>query len=236
MVRVTLTGEGLASLASEHPAASVRLLLPPDPPDATLTMPIWDGNVFLLPDGRRATIRTITPRRLDADAAELELEIVDHGQGPASEWARTAVAGQPAAVSGPARGYPIPEDAERFLLAGDESALPAIGQLLEALPHDRPVSVHVEVEHPAAGTELPPHPTAQVTWHVRPSAKPPGDTLVDAVRADPLTGATRIWAAGEAAAMQRIRRHLFDERAVSRPHTWIRGYWKSGRGGDPDDD
>jgi NADPH-dependent ferric siderophore reductase len=41
-----------------------------------------------------------------------------------------------------------------------------------------------------------------------------------------------VWAAGEAAAMQRIRRHLFDEREIPRPRTWIRGYWKHGRAGD----
>jgi NADPH-dependent ferric siderophore reductase len=44
-----------------------------------------------------------------------------------------------------------------------------------------------------------------------------------------------VWAAGEAAAVQRIRRHLFEELAVARSHTWIRGYWKHGRAGDGDD-
>jgi NADPH-dependent ferric siderophore reductase len=42
----------------------------------------------------------------------------------------------------------------------------------------------------------------------------------------------RVWAAGEAAAMQRIRRHLFDERDVPRRHAVVRGYWKAGRAGD----
>ena len=47
---------------------------------------------------------------------------------------------------------------------------------------------------------------------------------------------TRVWAAGEAAAMQRIRRHLFEARDVPRPRTTIRGYWKFGRAGTDDDD
>jgi NADPH-dependent ferric siderophore reductase len=38
-----------------------------------------------------------------------------------------------------------------------------------------------------------------------------------------------VWAAGEAAAMQRIRKHLFDERNAPRDHTTVRGYWKHGR-------
>ena len=36
--------------------------------------------------------------------------------------------------------------------------------------------------------------------------------------------------AGEAAAVQRIRHHLFDERGLSRSHAVVRGYWKHGRG------
>jgi NADPH-dependent ferric siderophore reductase len=36
----------------------------------------------------------------------------------------------------------------------------------------------------------------------------------------------RIWAAGEAAAMQRVRKYLFREIDFPRPHTSIRGYWK----------
>ena len=37
--------------------------------------------------------------------------------------------------------------------------------------------------------------------------------------------------AGEAAAVQRIRKHLFDERDLPRSHCTVRGYWKHGRAG-----
>ncbi len=57
----------------------------------------------------------------------------------------------------------------------------------------------------------------------------PGQTLVDAMRASTLTEGTRIWAAGEAAAMHQIRHHLFDERRLSRSVATVRGYWKHGR-------
>ena len=40
-----------------------------------------------------------------------------------------------------------------------------------------------------------------------------------------------MWAAGEAAAVQRIRKLLFDERGVPRSQATIRGYWKVGRDG-----
>jgi NADPH-dependent ferric siderophore reductase len=41
-----------------------------------------------------------------------------------------------------------------------------------------------------------------------------------------------VWVAGEAAAVQRIRRHLFAERGLTRAQAVVRGYWKQGRSGD----
>jgi len=235
LVRVTVGGPGLDGLAIDQPAASVRLLLPA-PGTTELVMPTWHGNEFLLPDGNRPTIRTLTPLRLDPAIQELDLEIVVHEGGAASAWAQAARPGDKAAISGPGRGYPIDADATGFLLGGDESAIPAIGQLLELLPPDKPVHVIVEVADPSARLELPKHPAATVDWYDLPAGAPPGDTLVAAITEAELAPGTRIWAAGEAAAMQRIRRHLLDERKLPRSETWIRGYWKSGRAGDADDD
>jgi NADPH-dependent ferric siderophore reductase len=59
--------------------------------------------------------------------------------------------------------------------------------------------------------------------------------LVAAVRAADLAPDGRIWAAGEAAAVQRIRRYLFEERGIPRARTSVRGYWKHGRAGETDD-
>jgi NADPH-dependent ferric siderophore reductase len=232
LVRVTLTGPELAGFAVAEPAASVRLLLPDD---GRLVIPTWNGNEFLLPDGRRAVIRTLTPRRADPDAPELDVEIVLHGDGAASDWARGVSPGDPAAVSGPGRGYTVDPNAPGFLVGGDETALPAISQLLETIPDDTPIDVHVEVAHPDGRIALPAHPAATVTWHDLAAGAPPGDALVDAVvGAEPDEG-TRVWVAGEAAAVQRVRRHLVGDRAFPRAHTSLRGYWKHGRRGDTGD-
>ena len=228
LVRVTLGGPQLDGLVVEQPAASVRLLLPP-PGSTELVMPAWTGNEFLLPNGSRPALRTLTPLRLDPGRQELEVEIVVHEGGAASGWALAAKEGDEAALSGPGRGYPIDPDATMFLLAGDESALPAIGQLLEALPGGKPVQVIIEVAHPDARVDLPPRPAAadptKVDWCDLPAGAAPGDALVAAVMeaAADLPAGARVWAAGEAAAVQRIRRHLLDERGLPRSETWIRG-------------
>ncbi len=224
MVRVTLGGPELEGFDVDQPAASVRLLLP-SPGTDELVMPAWNGNEFLLPDGRRPAIRTFTPHW---SGSELSVDVVLHGHGAAAQWAQTAAPGTPAAVSGPGRGYSVDHEARAFLLAGDETAIPAIGQLLEALPADRSVEVHVEIADDEARLPLP------VQWHVLPAGAPPGDALVAAVTSAHLAPATRVWVAGEAAAVQRIRRHLFQDLGLPRSQATVRGYWKHGRTGDGD--
>jgi len=236
LTRVTLAGQELAGLVVDQPAASVRLLLPS--PGSGLVVPAWNGNEFLLPDGTRPAIRTLTPLRPDAGANSLDVEIVVHGRGALSAWLASLGEGDgdgdEVGVSGPGRGYPVDPEAPGFLLAGDESALPAIGQVLRALPPAKPVRVIAEVARPDARLDLPLPPGATLDWCDLPPGAPPGDALVAAVAAADLPDGTRLWAAGEAAAVQRIRRHVLDERHIPRSQTWIRGYWKHGRAGDTD--
>jgi NADPH-dependent ferric siderophore reductase len=227
--RVTLGGPELDGFAVDLPAASARLLLPE--PGVGLVVPEWKGNEFLLPDGRRPAIRTLTP--WDLGGRRLAVDVVLHGSGRASAWARAAAAGDTVAVSGPGRGYVV-ADAPEYVVAGDETALPAIAQVLAALPEGVPVQVHVEVADAGARLDLP--GDASVEWHVLPAGAGPGDALVDAVSAAAFGPDARVWAAGEAAAVQRVRRHLFEERGLPRAQCTVRGYWKHGRaGGDADD-
>ena len=235
LVRVTVGGDELAGFAVEQPAASVRVLLP-TPGGGDLVVPSWNGNEFLLPDGRRPTVRTLTPWRVDTDALELEVGIVVHGGGVASDWALSAEPGGPVAISGPGRGYTVDTEAPAYLIAGDETAIPAITQVLDAVPDETPVQVRVEVAHSDGRLVLPAHRGATVEWCELAPGAPPGDALSASVRDLELADGTRVWAAGEAAAVQRIRRHLFDDRGLARSQTAVRGYWKHGRAGGGDDD
>ena len=196
MMRVTVSGEELTGFPTPEPAASVRLLLP-SAGAGELVIPTWRGNEFLLPDDTRPVIRTLTPLRVTRDA--LDLEVVDHGQGAASTWATSCTPGDAIALSGPGRGYTVDPDATSFVLLGDETAQPAIGQLQEHLPIGAAVQVRVATS---------------------------GDALVAALADTELAPGTRVWAAGEASVMQRIRRHLFEERGFPRAQATVRGYWK----------
>lgn len=233
MVRVTLAGQELAGFATDLPAASVRLLLAASGDE--LVVPSWNGNEFLLPDGRRPTIRTFTPLRFDPQALELDIDIVLHDSGAASQWAEAVGPGAPAALSGPGRGYAVATDARAYVLAGDETAIPAISQLLAAMPRGMPVQGLIEVAEPEARAALGDYPAASVEWLDLPPGAGPGDALVPAVQSTDITEGTRVWVAGEAAAVQRIRRHLFEELGLPRSQASVRGYWKRGRSGDEGD-
>ena len=229
LVRVTLAGDELAGLDPGLPAASVRLLLPTAGHD--LVVPTWNGNEFLFDDGSRPVIRTLTPLRVDDATRELDVEIVRHGEAPLSSWVDAAAPGDEVAVAGTGRGYEIDPAARSYLLAGDESAIPAIGVLLTALPDNATLRVLVEARD-ADRLDLPVHPGATLTA-AEPVPGRPGAALVDLVVQQPDLGtAVRVWAAGEAAAVQRIRRHLFEDRGLPRSQAVVRGYWKVGRGGE----
>ncbi len=229
--RITLGGDALAGFTADEPAASVRLLIPGEAA-TDLVIPTWRGNEFLLPDDSKPTIRTFTPRAFDPVALELDVDVVIHGHGPASNWAAAAIVGAPAAVSGPGRGYTVDSSATHFIVAGDESAVPAIRQLVGGLPVHAHARVFVEVTRPDARTQITDHTDALVTWLDLGDDALPGSRLVDAMQDTPINPDTRIWAAGEAASMQRIRRHCFETLRIPRSHCTIRGYWKHGRGGD----
>ena len=227
LLRIVLGGDELDGFAIEAPASSVRLLLP-QPGSETLVMVTWTGNQFELPDGSRPPIRTFTPRHFDADRNELTLDIVLHDHGLATDWARAAAPGQEVAISGPGRSDDLDPDARSHLLVGDESALPAIAQLLEWIPGDHSVQAHVEIRSRDAQIELPDHPNATVTWHEEYGGASPGAAMADALMAvTDLPDA--VWVAGEAAAVQRLRKYLFDERGRERASVTARGYWKHGR-------
>ncbi len=83
----------------------------------------------------------------------VEVDFVLHGDsGPAGAWAGSARPGDRLGMVGPSALYAGPvsltdsiSSADWLLLAGDETALPAIGTLLEALPERTRAQVYVEV-------------------------------------------------------------------------------------------
>ena len=225
MTRVAVSGPELAGFALEEPAASVRLLLPRP---GGLEIPTWTGNRFRHADGSAADIRTLTPRRFIASRSEMHLDVVHHRGGVLTPWVEGCLAGgrPEVAVSGPGRGYRIDGGAPGYHLIGDESAIPAICQLLEYLP-DVPISVDVGIRFDDARVDL--HRDVTTRWHVVEAIEDLGARLVESLGAE--LSEVAIWAAGEAGAMHAIRT-LLRSRDVDRDRFTVRGYWKQKQSSD----
>lgn len=226
--RVVIQGDELRELDQAEPGGAVRLLLPPEP-DRPVEQPVWNGNAYFAEDGTRPPIRTVTPLEQDLTGGRVAIEIVRHDGGLLTPWADDVAAGGEVAMSGPSRGFVLDPPVRSITYAGDEAALPAIRQLVAVTPDDVAVTVFVEVPGPASEAPMPAHRSLDVRWlHTVPDAAP-GDAVVTALAGWEVSETSPLWAAGEAAAMQRLRTDLFKQRQLPRSVAHVRGYWKHGR-------
>jgi NADPH-dependent ferric siderophore reductase len=238
LVRVTFGGGELAGFRWPGPASHLKVFLP-EPGGHEVELPPADENglMVLLPGQPRPTTRTFTPLRWDEAAGRLDVEFLLHGHGPAAQWAARARPGDALAVSQPRRRYDVLPDSGWLLLAGDESALPAITTLLHVLEPTLAVQILVEVEDPGHEIDLPKHPDAELSWVPRGTGQHPGTALTDAVAAwTPPPGPGQVWAACEARAVRDIRGHLLGRHGLPSERVLTRGYWRDGHVNHPDHD
>ncbi|MBH0238344.1 siderophore-interacting protein [Methylobrevis albus] len=220
MRRLTLAGDDLGPF--EDGGLHVRLVLPDDPAVPPPAPRIdaggrlaWDPGVTPPP------VRVYTIRRIDVAAGTVEIDFVLHGDGadaghgetahPASPGARFALRAVPGAVLGMygPGGRTVPA-AARYLLAGDETALPMIARVLEALPATASAVVRIEVETAADKLPLQSAATLDIAFLPRRGAAP-GVPLAEAVEALPIDAADAglfVLFAAETTAARRIRTHL----------------------------
>ncbi|MGY1602497.1 siderophore-interacting protein [Geodermatophilus sp. SYSU D00815] len=230
MIRVVLGGEGLAGFpAGAFTDHYVKLLFPPA--GAPYGVPYDVEQVReQFPREQWPVTRTYTVRSWDPGAGELTIDFVHHGdQGLAGPWAAAAQPGDLIQLLGPGGAYAPSPDADWHLLAGDESALPAIGATLERLPAGARALVFVEV---ADGTEeqadLVVGDGVELVW-VHRGGRAPGVALVAAVLAASLPeGTAHLFVHGEAGAVRELRRYLRAQRGLQPEFTSISGYWRVG--------
>jgi NADPH-dependent ferric siderophore reductase len=232
MARVTVGGDELADFPGAGTDQNVMLYFYPD--GVALPEPLTLESARAMWSRIRPMTRTYTVRRYDPEAGEIDFDFVLHAEnGLASAWAHRAEPGDQLIFVGPSPAYRPAPDVEVYLLAGDETALPAIAAILRELPAGAAARVLVEVADAAEEQPLPTAADAQVTWLHR-DARPAGrnDLLEQAVRALPLApGTTEAWVAGERSAVLAVRRHLLDERRFARDRVRPTTYWRHGQSG-----
>src|SRR5690606_25022309 len=131
-------------------------------------------------------------------------------------------------VMGPRGNKVFPENYAWYLLAGDESVLPALGRLAEELPSSAGAHIIVEVADASERRQLTERANIQVTWVLRDEAGEGG--LERALRAVALPEGDDwfVFAAGEAGALKPIRDYFRLELGLPRERVVVDGYWKRG--------
>lgn len=216
-LRITFGGYSLRDFGVNGDTLDLRikLMIPSLASDGTqLPLPVfemeqagWYREWLAMDPAVRGSMRTYTVRqsRLDAVYPEIDVDFVMHFDadghgGPAANWALNAKPGDAITLIGPnsrsAQCYTAevyggiewrPGMAQRVLLAGDETAIPAISAILESVPSY--MSGHALLEVPEAGDflDLKTDADIDITWLARGAAigrsRPHGELLQQAVRA-----------------------------------------------------
>ncbi|MEU3457800.1 siderophore-interacting protein [Micromonospora sp. NPDC006766] len=229
LIRLVLGGEELAGLpVGAYTDHYVKLLFPPA--GVAYPHPIDLATIKReFPAEQWPRLRAYTVRAWDAAAGELTIDVVHHGDvGLAGPWAAALRPGDRVLFTGPGGAYAPDPTADWHLLAGDESALPAIAAACERLPVGARAKVFVEVEGPADELPLTSPGTVELTWLHR-AGRPVGEALIAAVRAlDFPPGRVHAFVHGEAAAVKELRQLLRVERGVPPEALSISGYWRRG--------
>ena len=207
LVRVVLGGAALDDFDPGPPASWVKVFIPGP-----------TGNL-----GRAYTVRAFdTKRRL------LEIDVVRRRKGGAlSSWIYDSLqVGDQLDVAGPRGGIVVDSRADWHLLLGDETALPAIASILPHIPAAAAKIALVEVPFPGQAYKEDPGiaflfrgvQLSHVTSYL--------ESAIDALPA--LPGKGRVWIAGEAALVKRLRRQCIDRWGNTGTIVDAMGYWKAG--------
>lgn len=181
MVRLTFNGEGLAGFRSTGIADEYVRLFFPDSETGELVLPEIDGEGrWIFPVERhRVHYSTYTVRRFDQARCELDIDLVVHAGGRASDWACGARAGDRIVINNPRGLYKPPPDLRWQVLIADATGLPAIARILEACPVDIESRIFIEVDDEADRQELGTGAGASVVWLHRDAGSPARSRLLD---------------------------------------------------------
>ncbi|MBR0667597.1 siderophore-interacting protein [Roseomonas hellenica] len=232
MRRLTLSGQDLGRFASLDDL-HVKLYVPP-PGSAR---PAWprlaaDGRLIWPDPPHRPAQRAYTIRSIDAQKGVIEIDFVLHTHGgPGARFAERAQPGDFCGISGPGGGG-MPT-ARWMLLMGDETALPAIARMLEAMPPHAAGIAIIEVDGPASEVPLTVPAGFALRWLHRGGERNGPDSGLHAALAEiawPAHDDRFVWAACERAAADQIRKEL-RVIGLERAQYRVAAYWHHGRAG-----
>jgi len=199
------------------------LLLPPEG-----RVPLWprlDANGrTVMPDGPDRLHRAVyTFVNLDPARSRFNFDLFEHDGGRVTAWARKAQRGDIVGISGPGGGDFPP--GQTVLLAGDETALPAVRRILTQSGPGRRGRVLMEVGADDDICDLPRPGGMDLTWIIRNR----GETLWNHLAtADPPEGPDRyVWIAAEKALVRKAKARFRDSLGIGPKEGYFAYYWEA---------
>lgn len=252
-LRLTFAGDDLRHFAPWGADQRIKLVLPlPDGgiadfgllADPTPHPSDWYAHWRAMPESERNVLRTYTPAAIRPSAGEIDVDFFLHEPaGPASAWALGATPGEELVITGPDiragwTGYGLhwtPGDARRHLLIADETAYPAVRNILGMLPDGSHADVFLQ-RVDVADDLVSQHAPGSARVHIVTESSESSDGLEAAVRrwgeetgAEVATDAAfSAWIAGESGATTRLRRYLTSSLGVPKERVAFLGYWRLG--------
>lgn len=211
MQRITLASTALMDFPVRRPAQWVKLFVP-------------------TPESEKPNGRAYTIRHFREELCEMDIDFVLHGDGPCSTWAEAARPGDVVQIAGPRSGFRLDPEVTHLLIGGDETALPAIGAILEALPAGLAVDAFIEIPEDADAQIIHSQADVEITWLPRKGREAGTATNLAAaiMMADLPEKNCEVWFAAEASVVRTVRRHFQVNRAMPRDRLTMSGYWKKG--------
>ncbi|GAA2132755.1 siderophore-interacting protein [Glycomyces algeriensis] len=195
-MRVTFAGPTLAHFADNGYDQRFKLIFPASACgfEKMPTSERWYSELRALPEEEQCGVRTYTVRAVRQAAGEVDVDMVVHEAhteaecGPALRWLRDAAVGDEILLLGPDARWDGPHggldfhapDGAELLIAGDETAAPAIAAILEDLPVTARGKAFIEVPEAADALAVDAPEDVEVVWLARDGAVW-GDKLIPAV-------------------------------------------------------
>lgn len=217
-LRVTLAPERMEGF--HDGAIHFRFVLP----SANDTSPDWPrlapNGATRWPKGEKALHRPVyTVRAQRGD--EIDVDVFLHESGRVREWVENVCAGDKVALIGPGGGGAL-DAPDGVILAGDETAFPAISRLIECLPPRTRGNAILMTQSGAQDYPLPTHSGMEFTWSTQ-------DGFVDGVTSALARAPESFaWIAAEAAPVAAIRQSA-PLAAIPKSRRYIATYWSVGK-------
>ncbi|WP_416405171.1 siderophore-interacting protein [Arthrobacter sp. LFS091] len=232
MVRIVAGGPGFSDYANnDYVDRYVKIVFPQPGVDYDFPLDLWTIRETM-PREQWPHTRTYTIRWVDMAAQELAIDFVVHGdEGLAGPWAAAAEPGETLVFTGPGGGYNPDPDADWYLFAGDDAAIPAVAACVEALAADARGVAYLEVDSEADILPIAAPAGLELRWLLR-GGVPAGssDLLLEALRTTEwLPGKVDVFAHGERGYMKGLREIFFVQRGLERSQVSLSGYWAQGR-------